>query len=132
MRTDPHRLRSSPSPLTRTVTNDIESCIRHLTDLENVWVGARRSRLILEELFKQSNTSSERTKKRDFSELDMDDQFRSNSRYGQRPRMMNRNYLGKNRDAGDTDEIWTIDCDDFDVLGMTDPVSRHDLFSNFF
>jgi hypothetical protein len=37
---------------------DVEACIPYLTDLENVWLGARRSRLIIEELLKQSRIST--------------------------------------------------------------------------
>jgi hypothetical protein len=39
-------------------TRDVEACIHYLTELENVWVGARRNRLIIEELLKQSRIST--------------------------------------------------------------------------
>jgi hypothetical protein len=39
-------------------TRDVEACIRYLADLENIWVGARRGRLIIEELLKQSRISA--------------------------------------------------------------------------
>lgn len=39
-------------------TPEIEACIRYLLDLETIWVGARRSRLIIEELLKRSRLSA--------------------------------------------------------------------------
>ena len=96
-----------------------------------MWVGARRSRLILEELFKQSNISSGRPRKREFGEIDIEGLFMSNSRHnGQRQRMGNHNNLNRIGGTGDTDETWTIDYG-FDVLAMINPVSRHDLSSDF-
>jgi len=53
----PLRLRLS-SLTHEDATSDVEACIRYLADLENVWVGARRSRLIIEELLKQSRIST--------------------------------------------------------------------------
>jgi hypothetical protein len=53
----PQRLRFS-SLNHEDASREVEACIRYLTDLENVWVGARRSRLIIEELLKQSRIST--------------------------------------------------------------------------
>jgi hypothetical protein len=47
------RLRSSPTS-SQDYTADVEASIHYLANLENVWAGARRSRLIIEELLKQT------------------------------------------------------------------------------
>ena len=46
-------LRSSPT-VHEDIATDVETCIRYLAGLEHIWAGARRSRLILEELLKRS------------------------------------------------------------------------------
>jgi len=62
------RLRS-PGPETAT---DTANCIRHIASLEGVWPGAKRTRLILEELIENSRVSQSQ-KKRTYSAFGRDD-----------------------------------------------------------
>jgi hypothetical protein len=51
------------------VTRDVTACIRYLTNLEQVFNGARRSRLIIEELL-QSARTMQTQRKRTYSEIE--------------------------------------------------------------
>lgn len=94
-----------------------------------MWTGARRSRLILEELFKHSSNSSGSSKKRGFSEIGMGDLFRTDSRrIGPRQRMEGSIDIGRDGVMEAMNDMWTIDYGGFDIL---DPLSRHELFTDF-
>ncbi len=60
----------STNPPTEDLILDAETCAGYLANLETVWSGARRSRLIIQELLKQSRLSQ---RKRGFSEVEPSD-----------------------------------------------------------
>lgn len=57
----------SSNPPTEDLILETERCAGYLANLEMVWSGARRSRLIIQELLKQSKSSQ---RKRGFSEME--------------------------------------------------------------
>lgn len=113
------------------LSTEIESCIRYLKALEKVWTGARRSRLVLEELYYHTKPAPRMNNKRTYSQMAASHNAHS---YTANPREVSHgggsashNYISISED-----DMGFGVLGDFDVIASMEPLPGQDFFADFF